>query len=77
MAFLHQPPSSHPPLQYLSLLLLGNQLVDGKNIRMINSGILEEIFGIYSKIQQKKVINWIHKGLNDFDQYVANMKTSI
>ena len=44
---------------------------------MINSGILEEIFGIYSKIQQKKVINWIHKGLNDFDQYVANMKTSI
>ena len=77
MAFLHQPSSPHPPFQYLSILLLGNQLVDGKNIRMINSSILEEIFGICSKIQQKKIINWIHKGLNDFDQYLANMKSSI
>ena len=49
-------------------------MVDGSNIKYINIYELEHGMGIQSKIQQKKLLNWIQKGLTAFDSYLEGIK---
>jgi hypothetical protein len=49
-------------------------MIDGSNIKYINLYELEHGMGIISKIQQKKLLNWIEKGLTAFDSYLEGIK---